>query len=367
VVFLLLISTLLTIDYPKVGILRDRVLMDINAVRSEVGLPPLVGDTLLDLMATGHATYMHLNGVVGHYQEEGREGFFGAGPGDRAEYVGYPYTNIMEAIYTSDAGDFHLNAVKGLVNTLYHRLVILFPDGRDVGIGFADNIVVVNVGTTQSGTGRWALYPYPGMRNVPCQFYSDMETPDPMPDINVCGFPITIQWGDKLAFVPEGVELYDFLGRKVDGRSFFEDGWMGFVPAEPLLPQKRYTVKAWGRIGTGDVWEKEWMFTTTSPPGMRIVHKSGDMSLSNGGRLVFIIETVGIEQLPAMNVNFSSYDGSALDWIAQRLRYDLAYCKQGFKVIFELPEGGPGERGVNVDFELKADGVSVQGTFSIPP
>jgi hypothetical protein len=158
-----------------------------NFFRLGVGLSCLSLDAALSEAAQGHADWMAANGVFGHTQNAGSEGFTGARAQDRVEAAGGTDFRYEDIASTSNAAD----AMDQLVHTVYHRVPYFDPEVGKFGIGISQAGVVVDFGGGGADSGC-ALYPFHGQNDVPPVFFSDQEGPDPVTGRNAVGQPVSL-------------------------------------------------------------------------------------------------------------------------------------------------------------------------------
>jgi uncharacterized protein YkwD len=177
----------------------------INYRRVQAGLPALTRNSLIDAAALAHSNYQKTNNVVTHTEVAGNPGFTGATLLDRfttAGYVfgaaSYAYGEVISA--TTDSSGF--TAAEGLITAIYHRFVIFEPVFKESGAGaaataggytyFTDDFAANNGYGPGVGSGNIAVYPFAGQTKVPVNFFSDNESPDPVPNQNEVGYPISV-------------------------------------------------------------------------------------------------------------------------------------------------------------------------------
>jgi hypothetical protein len=86
-----------------------------------------------------------------------------------------------------------------LITAIYHRFVIFEPVFKEIGTGaatgnytyFTADFAVVN-GYNGLGAGKIVTYPINNQVNVQTNFFSDNESPDPVPNQNEVGYPISV-------------------------------------------------------------------------------------------------------------------------------------------------------------------------------
>lgn len=176
----------------------------INFRRAQLGVPVLSRNSMLATAAQGHADYQRINNTVTHIQTPGLPGFTGATLADRLASAGYvlvrpyAYGEIISA--TSSSSGFVL--AEELVTAIYHRFVMFEPVFKEMGTGaalstgnysyFTCDMAANNGYGAGLGGGRAVGYPVNGQTQVPTSFMSDNETPDPVPNLNEVGYPVSM-------------------------------------------------------------------------------------------------------------------------------------------------------------------------------
>jgi uncharacterized protein YkwD len=284
----------------------------LNCLRQQAGLSGLAAAPALTEAARAHADYLVTHGITGHEEDPGLRLFTGQWPLDRAQAAGYDaYWDVAEVIaYRPDPAA----ALDGLLSAIYHRLGLLRLDAGEVGMATA---------TTNSGTGPeaafvaltanpamgdhcqpvddgrdtvtldctpdypttrrepmtaqppWVAWPPPGATDIPPAFFE--ETPDPLPDYSVSGYPVSLQFNPTDV---ADVTVNDLRLRR-DGEpvAFITAMDAGNDPHEVLsehqfawFPEKRL---AWGAdyevtaevVTDGEQQTLRWSFATRDLPG----------------------------------------------------------------------------------------------------
>ncbi|WP_229419011.1 CAP domain-containing protein [Pseudoduganella flava] len=251
-----------------------------NYRRNQVGLSSLTRNAQIDTAAAGHSNYLRLNNTVSHDQASGNPGFTGTTLANRFAAAGYnlvqPYA-YGEVI--SAAGDrsgfFH---AEELIAAIYHRFVIFEPVFREMGVGASTGNNNYTYFTTDFATrsgygaglgrGNVVVYPANNQTAVPVNFMSDSESPDPVPNLNEVGYPISVH-ADISATVtvtsftvrPRGganlpVRL---LARAVDPET--PQSAAAIVPLTKLAAGTTYDVSFSGTADSVAV-TRNWSFTT---------------------------------------------------------------------------------------------------------
>jgi uncharacterized protein YkwD len=234
----------------------------LNALRSRTGLWRFAPNSTLDKAAQNHAIYLASNQIASHYQELGKKNFTGVKPTDRAHYVGYD-TGVIENLATGV--ETPETSIDGLMSAIYHRFGLLTFQHDEIGIGWitagqngAFNSFVTNSGNKAQNTlcqqpeqlptgvsfrylqpcrnaqlriesakfkanAEWLtqkapqgiIWPPHNATQVPPVFFD--EDPDPLPNQNVSGYPVSVQFNPKDA-APQNLSLELFVlgGKRVE-------------------------------------------------------------------------------------------------------------------------------------------------------
>ncbi|HWW70958.1 MAG TPA: CAP domain-containing protein, partial [Duganella sp.] len=176
----------------------------INYRRAQLGLSVLARNGQVDAAALGHSNYLRLNNTVSHEQTAGAPGFTGVTLTDRLAAAGYGLTGghaIGEVISaTSNTSGFY--QAEELITAIYHRFVMFEPIFKEAGTGattatggytyFTADLTARNGFGAGIGAGRLVNYPANSQTNVPTNFFSNTESPDPVPDQDEVGYPISV-------------------------------------------------------------------------------------------------------------------------------------------------------------------------------
>lgn len=249
----------------------------LNAARKKCKLKAAVlGDTLT-AGAQKHADYLVKNS--GHPSTQG----LGAHHEDPS-LPGYSAEGAKAGTESDIGGDAPPGSMAGMLNTFYHRIPLIHPDLKEVGIGYASG----GGGGGRWGGGGWCVIDYSGKGEkddkaprivaYPPENAIGMiktfsgEEPDPLPhgsDPNA-GLPITLTFFDAPEITGAAVEVRAG-GISVDGylsspekpaRSDMpnEDS-IAFIPKKSLDGNTKYHVKVTAKV-KGEDFVKEWDFTT---------------------------------------------------------------------------------------------------------
>jgi len=301
----------LDIDYEKTMALEY-----LNTLRQKAGMVSYVPSPVLEKAADAHARYLIRNNTMGHFEQPRHTGFTGKTPSERAFAAGYNVATVTENV-SVNVSDYKAS-IDNLFSAIYHRFGFLDFQSDEIGIGISQNpkdtnqdAYVYDTGIYElnrlcstksySGTGKYVykvcknpnhrideavfhearnirksaskkivIYPYDHQKDVPPAFYA--ESPDPLPDYDVSGFPVSIQFNDyyiRHARI-KTFQLFDDKERKIPGRivtsandlnDLFTENQFAFFPLKRLDYNQRYKVvveyRADGKNGT-----KVWHFQT---------------------------------------------------------------------------------------------------------
>lgn len=250
-----------------------------NYRRSQVGLATLARNAAIDAAAAGHSNYLRLNNTVAHDQVRGNPGFTGVAAGDRLAAAGYriagqsAYGEVISAA-ADRSGFFH---AEELIAAIYHRFLIFEPVFREMGAGasstanytyFTTNFAASNGYGAGLARGSVAVYPANGQAAVPVRFLSDSESPDPVPNQNEVGYPISVH-----ANISSTVAVSSFtvrprggsdlpvrlLAKAVDAHT--PPSAAAIVPLARLNAGTTYEVSFSGTVDSVPV-SRNWSFTT---------------------------------------------------------------------------------------------------------
>ena len=357
---------------PDVVIERNRPAMDItyetaqagailNSIREAMHMQRLSSNIHLEAAAQAHSDYLIFNNESSHDEVEGHTHFTGVKPLDRVRNAGYNASYVSENLSTknSDAK----SSVHGLFSAIYHRFGFLSPSIDELGVGVTqddentqNSAFVYVMGNSElnrlcsmksfSGFGKYVfgvcrekahhiaekkfnqaldfnkmnspeiiLYPYNGQVEVPPAFYA--EIPDPLPNYDVSGFPVSIEFNDH--FFKE-VILYSFellkenvsvpnvllMDKNSDPHMLFTDKQFALFPLERLEYDKEYTaVVTYSSKGKNK--EIRWTFRTKKPTEELhvITQKEESISIESGKSHVIYFKPIDAHDI-VKNVQFPS-------------------------------------------------------------
>lgn len=289
-----------------------------NTLRTQAGLNTYIVNTSLEQAATNHANYLVVNGLQQHDENQGLAGFTGEWQGDRAKSLGYQaYSSVGEVIAYEDN---EIESIDGLMSAIYHRFGLLRNDVNEIGFGFVNEggTVVQNAFVGNNGNSKLAalcadgdsftsgtyymlcdpeirveasvyeeaknyyrnlnpelvIWPPANATDVMPVFYE--ESPDPLPDYSVSGYPISAEFN---AVKIDQVEMVSFniftqadgqpldqtrlrlLNKDTDPNGKFSIHQFALFPLDRLDYHTTYRVEL-SYIQDGVRKDKSWTFTT---------------------------------------------------------------------------------------------------------
>jgi len=288
----------------------------LNAIREEMGMNTLLQNDLLNLAAQGHADYLVANNESSHYEVEGHKKFIGIKPVDRTLYANYTSMHVSENLSTKTYSA--KSSIDSLFSAIYHRFGFLSPSIDSIGVGVSQekaktsNAAFVYVmgnsamerlchDKSFSGSGKYyyklckdeshligekaftkaqnsnkiynpkiVFYPYDGQTEVPPVFYD--ESPDPLPEHEVSGFPVSVEFND---YYFKKIELLSFklfkgehevtdvllMAKDNDPHGRFTQMQFALFPLKRLEYDSQYKVELSYKT-KGKVYSYAWAFST---------------------------------------------------------------------------------------------------------
>jgi uncharacterized protein YkwD len=253
----------------------------INYRRTQAGVGALTRNAQLDRSSQAHSDYQRLNNTVTHDEQSNKPGFTGATLEDRVRAAGYTLVPDYASgeIIAASTGNTGFFMAEELVTAIYHRFVMFEPLFKDMGSGAATNSANYVYFTTNLGATRGyspglpshtiVTWPFNGQTGVQPTFASNFEEPDPVPDRNEVGYPISVH-----ANLTETLAVQSFTVRPRGGSNLAtrllvkgQDtnttmaSVASIVPLAPLSANTSYEVSFSGTVG-GTAVSKSWSFTT---------------------------------------------------------------------------------------------------------
>lgn len=239
------------------------LLTELNAFRTQIGLPHFRIDPRLSESALGHSRYLAENGKQGHRQDSSAKSYMGANALERAKKMGFDGRSIAQVIaYTGPE-----RAIRGLIDAPYHRILLCAPGDVAIGIGWGESNVVIDLAVQPQSSVT--LYPADGQIGVPVQ-WRDVEIPDPLrlhgltrpvgTVLSVAFFGMTVHDG-RGTLTSETGENVPIAVNTPQNDDLLQNG-IFLIPRSPLLPLTRYTARVNATLDNGRTVERTWSFTT---------------------------------------------------------------------------------------------------------
>jgi uncharacterized protein YkwD len=253
-----------------------------NFRRQQMGLATMARNNQIDTAALNHSNYQALNDTITHDELAGRRGFTGATVLDRlrAAQVTFPPSNYAYGEVISSTPDTNgVNAAEDLIAAIYHRFVIFEPKFSEVGAAnatagsgytyFTTNFATRVLDLGGLGTGKLVVYPFSNQQNLPTVFYSNQEQPDPVPDRNEVGYPVSVHADITSTLTVQSFTINPRGGAALGTRLLTaeNDAEIGrpsvaaIIPLAVLQSQTQYDVRFVGSVDNVPV-TLAWSFTT---------------------------------------------------------------------------------------------------------
>ena len=252
-----------------------------NYRRAQIGIPTVVQNTVVDRAAQNHSDYQRLNDTITHDETPGLAGFTGATLLDRLKAAGYPTLSggyALGEVISASGSNSGFYMAEELITAIYHRFVVFEPMFKEIGTGSATtsrNYTYYTADFTANkglgagiGRGKVVNWPYAGQTGVAPNFFSDQESPDPIPNANEVGYPVSVH-GDITAVLTvqsftiqqRGGAILPVRLLQHAGDEHTPESAAAIVPLSPLKAGTTYDVSF---VGTADNIgvNKSWSFTT---------------------------------------------------------------------------------------------------------
>lgn len=246
--------------------------------RAQIGVPAVTQNAQIDNAALGHSEYLRINNLMSHDQVAGRQGFTGANLGERLNAAGYTLDRNTGYAYgevisgTTNRSGFFM--AEELITAIYHRFVIFEPMFREIGTGAATAASGYNYFTADfasrggygPGIARNTIvtWPFNGQTQVVPNFFSDTEEPDPVPNRNEVGYPVSVHTNLDSTLAVQAFTLRPRGGANLEVLRVDPTGSKtaaSIIPVQPLRAATTYDVVFTGTVN-GAAVTREWSFST---------------------------------------------------------------------------------------------------------
>ena len=267
---------------PATGVMATDGFNWFNFRRQQMGLAPMARNALIDKAAQAHSNYQAINDTITHDEVATKRGFTGASVLDRLRAAQYrfPASNYAFGEVISATADTNgVSAAEDLIAAIYHRFVIFEPKFLETGSAsattgsgytyFTTNFATRTLDQGGLGSGRLVTYPVPDQQNLPTVFYSNQEEPDPVPDRNEVGYPVSVHADITSVLTVQsftisargGAALSTRLLRYETDRNISEPSVASIIPLAVLQAQTVYDVRFAGSVDGVPV-TLAWSFKT---------------------------------------------------------------------------------------------------------
>ncbi len=281
----------------------------LNQLRSGVGMISYGTEVSLEKAAQMHSKYNIVNNVTGHYEREGDTYFTGVTVSERVSVAGYSSSFVGENV-SSGTNQSVEESIDGLFSAIYHRLGFLNFGFDEIGIGrdqkdsrvvYTYNKGAIDSNGNMQSNPEIVVWPYENQNNSVPVFYE--ESPDPLPECGVSGYPISVQFNP--AYVNGAIGMNSFklynsatnqeitnvklMDQLSDHNKHLSQNEFVLFPMDRLdWNTSYYAVIEY--IEDGEVKNKKWNFKTKPLPSPSyIVNNSGDSFSVQSGTSYFYL------------------------------------------------------------------------------
>jgi hypothetical protein len=247
----------------------SKALTLLNKARKACGLEEVKLSEKLSLGCRNHARYLVINkgspqvaGLKAHEEQENLKGYTPEGAkAAKASVIHYQPPS---------------QAIEGWMSSFYHRIPLLLPTLREVGIGYhqegRDTVSLVDciAGNAGQPTKEIVFYPEDGQKDLPLAFGGEIPNPLPAGHKGPAGFPITVSFmaGQKVKEV--AVAVTDEKGAAVPvhvstpeapASSWTQWNTVCIIPKQPLAGNTTFAIELKCEV-SGKPFARMWKFTT---------------------------------------------------------------------------------------------------------
>jgi uncharacterized protein YkwD len=253
----------------------------INYRRGQVGMTALAHSNIIDIAALGHSEYQRTNNTVTHEQTVGKPGFTGVSEFNRLTAAGYVFANTNHAygeVISATSNQTGAYMAEELITAIYHRFVIFEPVFKEIGTGaastsagyayFTADFTANNGYGAGLAAGTVAVWPFSGQTQVPVNFFSDYEEPDPVPNANEVGYPVSVHANITSTVTVQSFSVRPRGGADLAVRQLSHDldshtptSAAAIIPVSRLAAATTYDVSFSGTVD-GTPVSRSWSFTT---------------------------------------------------------------------------------------------------------
>lgn len=330
----------------------------LNQLRTAAGMNTLNTNSVLAQAAQNHSHYLASNNVISHDESAGLPGYTGATPSQRVVYAGYFSLTVGEGIANGKSAN---DAIDNLMSAIYHRYALLDFTIDEIGFGYTSAgittpIFVHNTGnralndlcqTARNSTPSfyyvnvcepnskvdadkfdaardaiilqnptYVLWPPANASDISPAFFE--ETPDPLADYSVSGYPVSIQFntGTTGKVVLNSIRLYDvthghyvdktrLLDSNTDPNGNFTPYEFALFPLERLNWSTQYRVEA--EYSDSENKTITWNFTTKTLDSPIVYVNANDTGTSinkNTTTYLYFVPANGLDTLQTFKARY---------------------------------------------------------------
>lgn len=259
----------------------------INLSRVAAGLDTVSLSATLSAWCDKHAQYLVLNsnsdkiaGLKAHEEYKELPGY--SQDGARAG---------MSSDICQGAGPLY--SARAFIASLYHRIPLLQPELKSIGIGLRgygtmNEVTVLDClsGTEGGASIPVVCYPGPGQTDIPCEMSREM--PDPTNSVNTAGYPVTVTFTQRQKIDSATIKLTDKFGRVIPcylsspaqpATYFSQWNTVCAIPIAPLSAGSEYHVEI-NCLVNGSPFSKHYTFTTKAGTGNTVSQIADQTPLS---------------------------------------------------------------------------------------
>ena len=270
----------------------------LNSLRCLSGEHNFASNSELNSAAQAHSNYMDDKNIVGHSENDDSTYYTGSNPSQRVNYANYS-NNFMGENVSAGQQNFQ-HSISGLFSAIYHRFGFLNMVADEIGIGKTGDKYTYDMGLTDTNlisqyrqnTPIEVVWPPANSTNIPPVFYE--ETPDPLPNYGVSGYPVSVEFNSAKVANDISVNqnnftikdsngnylnLAKFLNKNTDNNHELNKYQYAIFPEKRLDWGSKYFVHLEFSQG-GNNYSNDWCFSTISLAsyGAERVYKVTDTS-----------------------------------------------------------------------------------------
>jgi len=257
-----------------------------NFRRQQIGLSVVTRSATIDVASQGHSDYQKDNNTITHTEIAGKPGFIGVDLRARLlaagitipdpnsiGFAGYAFGEVISSA-NNNVGE---NAAEDLIGAIYHRYVIFEPMYKQAGAGVAtikNGATYITVDFLAIGldsglaTGAFVHYPFTDQTQVPTDVLTDNEEPDPVPNQNQAGYPISVHSNTDNTLIVTSFTVKPRGGANLSVQLLTSDldvhtpsSAAAIIPLAPLTAATTYDVHFVGTVASVAA-DQTWSFTT---------------------------------------------------------------------------------------------------------